>query len=175
MNGVLQVVPVERGRRCRPAQLARVADPSTLKAIVRISETQTRIWRSADRGDRYAQRQAAQGPRHRIDPLLRADRRRRGVARRADPPRRRPDLSVDGRLSSSASRRHQMSRPALGQRTRPSRFSSSQRMAAKRFAAGRFGRAAVTTIEVVDGLKPGDQVILSDMSQYDSYERVRIR
>ena len=43
MSGVLQVVPVERGQQVGPGtNLARVADPSTLKAVVRISETQTK-------------------------------------------------------------------------------------------------------------------------------------
>jgi HlyD family secretion protein len=36
------------------------------------------------------------------------------------------------------------------------------------------GRSSVNTIEIKDGLKVGDQVILSDMSQYDSYDRIRL-
>jgi HlyD family secretion protein len=38
----------------------------------------------------------------------------------------------------------------------------------------KLGRASVNTIEVLDGLKVGDRVILSDMSQYDSYQRLRL-
>ena len=38
----------------------------------------------------------------------------------------------------------------------------------------KLGRASVNKIEVLDGLKVGDQVILSDMSQYDSYQRIRL-
>jgi HlyD family secretion protein len=38
----------------------------------------------------------------------------------------------------------------------------------------KLGRASVNTIEVKDGLKVGDRVILSDMSQYDSYQRIRL-
>jgi HlyD family secretion protein len=37
-----------------------------------------------------------------------------------------------------------------------------------------FGKAAVNTIEIKDGLQVGDKVILSDMSNYDSYDRVRL-
>ena len=37
------------------------------------------------------------------------------------------------------------------------------------------GRASVSTIEVVDGLKPGDQVILSDTSAWDAYDRIRLQ
>jgi len=36
------------------------------------------------------------------------------------------------------------------------------------------GRAAVNTIEVKDGLKAGDVVILSDMSAYDTYDRIKL-
>jgi HlyD family secretion protein len=39
----------------------------------------------------------------------------------------------------------------------------------------KLGKASVNTIEVVEGLQPGDQVILSDMSQYDSFDRVQLR
>jgi HlyD family secretion protein len=39
----------------------------------------------------------------------------------------------------------------------------------------KLGRASVNTIEVVEGLQPGDQVILSDMTQYDSFERVQLK
>jgi hypothetical protein len=39
----------------------------------------------------------------------------------------------------------------------------------------RFGRSSVSTIEVVEGLEEGEQVILSDMSAYDSQDRVRLR
>ena len=38
----------------------------------------------------------------------------------------------------------------------------------------KLGRASVNTIEVLEGLKVGDRVILSDMSQYDSYQRIRL-
>jgi HlyD family secretion protein len=38
----------------------------------------------------------------------------------------------------------------------------------------KLGRSSVNTIEIKEGLQPGDQVILSDMSQYDQFDRVRI-
>jgi multidrug efflux pump subunit AcrA (membrane-fusion protein) len=37
------------------------------------------------------------------------------------------------------------------------------------------GRSSVSTIEIVNGLKEGDQVILSDTSSMDSYNRIRVR
>jgi multidrug efflux pump subunit AcrA (membrane-fusion protein) len=38
----------------------------------------------------------------------------------------------------------------------------------------KFGRASVNTIEIVEGLREGDRVILSDTSQWDSYDRIRL-
>lgn len=37
------------------------------------------------------------------------------------------------------------------------------------------GRSAVQTIEVLDGLKEGDKVILSDMSEWEKFDHVRIK
>ena len=38
----------------------------------------------------------------------------------------------------------------------------------------RFGRASINTIEILEGLEPGDQVVLSDMSAWDGRDRVRL-
>jgi multidrug efflux pump subunit AcrA (membrane-fusion protein) len=39
----------------------------------------------------------------------------------------------------------------------------------------KLGRASVNTVEIVQGLQIGDRVILSDMSQWDNYDRIRLR
>ena len=39
----------------------------------------------------------------------------------------------------------------------------------------KLGRSSVNTVEILEGLQPGDVVILSDMSQYDTFERVRLK
>jgi HlyD family secretion protein len=180
ISGVLQLVPVELGAQVAAgAQLARVADPSTLKAVVRISETQTKDLAIGQR----AMIDTRNGP-----PL-------RGVVTRIDPasqggtvgvdvaiedplhPGDRPDLSVDGtieleRLEDVV----YMSRPAFGQENSSItifKLTPDGNEAAR--TPVKLGKAAVTTIVVEEGLQPGDQVILSDMSQYDAYDRVRIR
>jgi hypothetical protein len=38
-----------------------------------------------------------------------------------------------------------------------------------------FGRASVTTIEVVKGLEPGDEVVMSDMSSYDDNDKLKLK
>lgn len=37
------------------------------------------------------------------------------------------------------------------------------------------GRSSVSTIEVIEGLVPGDEIILSDMSQWDEYDKIRLK
>jgi multidrug efflux pump subunit AcrA (membrane-fusion protein) len=39
----------------------------------------------------------------------------------------------------------------------------------------KIGRRSVQYVEVVDGLKEGDSVILSDMSQYDAFDRLKLQ
>jgi multidrug efflux pump subunit AcrA (membrane-fusion protein) len=69
-----------------------------------------------------------------------------------------------------------MGRPSFGQENSPaSIFRVTPDGTEALRTAIKLGRASVTEIEVVDGLKPGDQVILSDMSLYDAYDRVRIK
>lgn len=180
MSGVLQAVPVERGQQVTAGfQLARVADPSTLKAVVRISETQTKDLSPGQQAEIDTRNgKPLKGHVVRIDPSSQGG--TVGVDVSLDEPLHpgdRPDLSVDGtielqRLPDVV----KMSRPALGQENTSItifRLSPDGRDALR--TPVKLGRAAVTEIEIVDGLKPGDQVILSDMSQYDSYDRVRIR
>jgi HlyD family secretion protein len=92
------------------------------------------------------------------------------------PPGARPDLSVDGtieleRLQDALS----IGRPSLAQEKRAIRLF---KLDAKGRHAHRvtveLGRSSVNRIEVVRGLQPGDRVILSDMSQWDQSERVRL-
>ena len=39
----------------------------------------------------------------------------------------------------------------------------------------RLGRASVSTVEILEGLREGDQIILSDTSQYDAVDRIRLK
>ena len=87
----------------------------------------------------------------------------------------RPDLSVDGtidieRIPSVL----YVGRPAFGQSDATvGIFKLSTNGEASRIQV-KLGRTSVNTIEVVDGLREGDQVVLSDMSAWDSYDRVRV-
>ena len=180
MSGVLQVVPVDRGQQVSPGtNLARVADPSTLKAVLRISETQTKdlaIGQAAEIDTRNGT--PIKGHVARIDPSSQGG--TVGVDVTIDAPLHagdRPDLSVDGTIElQRLANVIKMGRPSFGQENAPAsifRLTSDGGEAIR--TPIKLGRASVTEIEVTEGLKAGDQVILSDMSQYDSYDRVRIK
>lgn len=180
MSGVLQAVAVERGQQVTPgANLARVADPSALKAVIRISETQTRDLAPGQRAAIDTHNGAPlRGRVARIDPASQQG--TVGVDVTLDDPLRpgdRPDVSIDGTIElQQLDDVVYMPRPAFGQPNSAItifRLTPDGREALR--TPVKLGREAVATIEVVEGLRPGDQVILSDMSQYDAYDRVRIK
>jgi hypothetical protein len=158
--------------------LARVVQPGTLKAVLRIPETQARdlaIGQTAAVDTRIG---IVPGRVVRIDPAAQSGTVAVDVAFTGPLPQgARPDLQVEGtieieRLASVLS----VGRPAYGQ---PNSQTSLFRLArggdeAERVTV-RFGRASVNTIEVVDGLAEGDEVILSDMTRWDQVDRVRVK
>jgi HlyD family secretion protein len=92
------------------------------------------------------------------------------------PPGARPDLSVDGTIQlERLDNIVYVGRPAFGQENSTVTIfkvgADGEAVATK----VKLGRASVNTIEVVEGLNPGDQVILSDMSQFDSFDRVQLK
>jgi len=183
MHGVLQCVcsnpttQVERGAQVNPgSNLARVADPSVLKAELRIAETQTKDIRIGQYAEVDTRNGRVKGKVSRIDPAS-----SNGtvgvdiVLEGALPPGARPDLSVDGEVRlEELNNIIYVGRPAFGQENSSvSLFKVGADGEAVRTTV-KLGRSSVSTIEVVEGLNPGDQVILSDMSTYDEYQRVRL-
>ncbi|MCW5965817.1 MAG: efflux RND transporter periplasmic adaptor subunit [Bryobacterales bacterium] len=177
--GVLQAVNVEPGQQVSMGtSLAKVAQPEKLKAQIRIAETQAKDVLLGQKAIIDTRNGTVDGVVSRIDPAVvegtvTVDIRLVGAL----PAGARPDLSVDGtveleRLDDVVF----VGRPAFGQpRTTVGLF----RLEADGQHAGRvpvqLGRSSVNTIEVEQGLQPGDTVILSDMSQWDAYDRVRLR
>ena len=177
MNGVLQVVPVEVGQQVAPgANLARVADPTTLKAVLRIAETQTKDLSIGQTAEVDTRNGVVTGRVSRIDPA--AENGTVGVDVTLEgelPLGARPDLSVDGTvLLERLADVIYVGRPAFGQEESTiSLFKLLPDGEAVRTTV-KLGRSSVNTIEIKEGLQPGDQVILSDMSNYDQFDRVRI-
>lgn len=177
MEGVLQIVPVEVGQQvAQGTNVARVANPKVLKAELRIPETQTRDLTIGQRATIDTRNGLVEGRVARIDPAAQNGTVGVDVTLEGDlPPGARPDLSVDGtvelqRLESVV----YVGRPAFGQENSTvGLFKLTESGEAVRVSV-QLGRSSVNTIEIVSGLQPGDQVILSDMSTWDSYERIRL-
>jgi HlyD family secretion protein len=177
MNGVLQVVPVEVGQQVAPGtNLARVANPRTLKAELRIPETQAKDVAVGQRAIVDTRNGTVEGRVSRIDPAAQNGTVGVDVALEGPlPPGARPDLSVDGTIElERLDNVLQVGRPAFGQEYGTvSLFRLAGDNEAVRVRV-RLGRASVDMIEVLEGLAPGDRVILSDMSQWDAYDRIRL-
>jgi len=200
--GVLQSMDLDFGQWVLPGQvLARVAEPGRLKAVLRVPETQakdvavgqsvavdTRTGSGAADQQRAGAAVATGGttgviPGHvmRVDPAVQNGTVAVEVALEPAggvlPPGVRADLSVDGtveieRLPDVLS----VGRPAYGQpESTVGLFRLSPDGASAQRVRVTLGRASVNAVEVARGLKPGDRVIISDVSQYDAQDRLRIK
>jgi HlyD family secretion protein len=178
MSGTLQSVPVERGQQVGPGiNLARVANPSNLKAELRIAETQTKDIRIGQYAEVDTRNGIVKGKVSRIDPSSVGG--TVGVDVIMDgplPAGSRPDLSVDGTIQlERLDNITYVGRPAFGQENSTVTIFKVQPNGEALATKVKLGRASVNTIEVIEGLNPGDQVILSDMSQFDSFDRVQLK
>jgi HlyD family secretion protein len=181
MTGVLQQIAVDVGQRV-PAgtNLARVADNTKLKAQIKIPETQARdiaIGQTAQVDMRNGS--IVTGSVARVDPAVRegtvlVDVTFHGIEL---PKGARPDLSVEGtieleRLADAV----YVGRPAFGQ---DDSTIGLFRLGADGVTATRtkvqLGRGSATKVVIENGLTPGDRVILSDTSAFDSHERIQLK
>jgi HlyD family secretion protein len=179
MHGVLEQVPVEVGQQVQPgANLARVADPTRLKAELRIAETQARDLAIGQRADVDTRSGIIPGRVIRIDPSAQNGTVTADVALEGELPRgARPDLSVDGTIElERLDNVLYVGRPAFGQeQSTVGLFRLDPATGEATRVQVKLGRSSVNTIEVLAGLAEGDQVVLSDMSAWDQFDRVRLR
>jgi HlyD family secretion protein len=179
LDGMLQLVPVEVGQQVAPGtNLARVANPSRLKAEIKIAETQAKDIQLGQKAEVDTRNGIVQGRVARIDPSVQNGTRTVDVTLTGDLPKGAvPDLSVDGTIE--LERLNDvlfMGRPAFGQdQSVVGLFKISEDGVNAERVQVKLGRSSVNTIEVLSGLKVGDQVILSDMSAYDAYDRIRLK
>jgi HlyD family secretion protein len=177
--GVLQVVGVEVGATIGPgANLARVADPTRLKAELKVAETQAKdidVGQPAEidtRNGLIAGRVSRKDPAAAngtvtVDVML-TEALPRGAV---------PDQSVDGTIQlERLDNVLHVGRPALGQEENTvglfrliGTSGDAERVQVK------LGRGSVNAIEVKSGLREGDEVVLSDMSSWDAFDKVRLR
>jgi HlyD family secretion protein len=178
-DGVLQQISVEVGQQVSPGtNLARVADPHKLKAELKIPETQAKDIQIGQQAQVDTRNGIVRGHVKRIDPAVQSGTVTVDVALDETLPLgARPDLSVDGTVELEMLRNIIfVGRPAFGQEKNTITLFRLQKNSseANRIQV-KLGRSSVNNIEILDGLQPGDQVILSDMSQYDAYDRVRVQ
>lgn len=182
IDGVLQRLgdtqALQRGQQVAAgANLARVANPNKLKAEIRIAETQARDIQFGQSAEIDTRNGTIKGKVVRVDPAPQNGTVGVDVALEGPYPRgSRPDLTIDGTIQlERLDNVLYVERMVHGQ-------SDSTVGIFKTYESGRMakrtnvklGRTSVSFIEVLDGLQVGDEIILQDMSQYDSHERLRL-
>lgn len=177
--GVLQQVAVEEGQQVALGMsLARVARPDVLMAELRIPETQAKDVLPGQAVSVDTRNGLIAGRVSRVDPAVLNGTVQVDVDLEGTLPKgARTDLSIDGTIEiERLPDVLYVGRPAYGQ---PESTVSVFRLDAEGGAARRLpvqlGRASVSTIEVVGGLNVGDRVILSDISQWDGFDRIVLR
>jgi HlyD family secretion protein len=177
--GVLQVVPVEVGQHVLPGtNLCRVADPKRLKAEIKIAETQAKDVLIGQTATIDMRNGVVTGNVSRIDPSVQNGTVTVDVTLPgALPPGARADLTVDGTVE--LENLHDIlfvGRPVHGQpETTVGLFRLTGDGSEAIHVNVKLGRASVNSVEVLQGLNAGDIVVLSDMSNWDSYDRIRLR
>ena len=180
-DGILSPVanPLQEGQYVLSGQeLARIVVPGRLKAEIRITQTQAQEIVVGQVALVDTRTDTIEGRVTRIDPAVRQGTVTIDVSLPTPlPASARPDLSVDGnviieRLDDVV----YVGRPQFGQANqRVSLFRITPDGGYAERVAVMLGASSVNEIEIRDGLQPGDVVILSDMSQFDGFDRVRLR
>ncbi len=178
MSGVLQQLPVQIGQRLKVGDnLARVADPTKLKAQIKIAETQAKDIQIKQKAVIDTRNGVVNGHVTRVDPAVEQGTVTVDVAFDESLPKgARPDLSVDGTIELE----HlddviYVGRPAFGQENNTvGMFKLVNGTSEAVRTPVKVGKSSVNTIEILNGLRPGDQVILSDTSAWDTHDRIRL-
>lgn len=178
-SGMLQLVPVEVGQQVAPgSNLARVANPLRLKAELKIAETQAKDIQIGQLASIDTRNGMVEGRVIRIDPSVQNGTRTVDVSLPDELPRGAvPDLSVDGTIElERLPDVLYVGRPAFGQeQSTVGLFKVDQDGSGATRVQVKLGRNSVNQVEVLSGLKVDDAVILSDMSAWDAFDRVRLK
>jgi HlyD family secretion protein len=177
-NGIMTELLVEVGQRVvAGTALARITQPWKLKAELKIAETQAKDIAIGQEAQIDTRNGIIPGKVSRIDPSVINGTRTVDVRLTAAlPPGAVPDLSVDGTIEvENLSDVVYVGRPVFGQ---PNSTITLFKIDSEGKGATRvpvkLGRASVNSIEILDGLRVGDRVILSDMSAMDGHDRIRL-
>jgi multidrug efflux pump subunit AcrA (membrane-fusion protein) len=178
ITGVLQELPVQVGQRAPQGTiLAKVVQPEHLKAELKIPETQAKDIVIGQSAEVDTHNGIISGSVMRIDPAVLNGTVTVDVKLEGELPKGvRPDLSVDGTITlERLNNVLYVGRPAFGQeKSTVGMFKlDPDGKYANRVSVG-LGRSSVNSVEIVQGLKEGDQVILSDMSRWDGVDRIKL-
>ncbi len=178
-NGVLQEVLVQIGQQVTAGTiLAKVAQPNRLMARLQIAETQAKDIQLKQKAFIDTHNGIIPGHVMRIDPAVQNGTRTVDVELDGPLPAGAvPDLSVDGTIEiEDLSDVVYVGRPAFAQSDSTiSLFKVVDGGKAAVRVPVKIGKASVNDVQVLDGLKIGDEVILSDMSRWDGFNRVRLQ
>jgi len=179
IEGVLQLVPVDVGQHVTPStNLARVADPKHLKAEIKIPETQAKDITIGQPATVDTRNGILKGQVSRIDPSVQNGTVTVDVLFTEPLPNgARPALSVDGTIElENLKDVLYVGRPVHGQSDSTiGLFKIVEDGSEGLRVSVKLGKSSVNTVEILQGLKVGDKVILSDMSAWDAFDRVRLR
>ena len=179
LTGMLQLVPVEAGQQVAPGtNLARVANPGKLKAEIKIAETQAKDVQIGQRATIDTRNGFISGRVARIDPSVQNGTRTVDVSLDEELPKGAvPDLTVDGTIElERLDDVLYVGRPAFGQdQSTVGLFKLDPTGETATRVQVQLGRSSVNTVEIIRGLEAGDRVILSDMSAWDGFDRVRLK
>ncbi len=179
VKGVLQEVPVEVGQRVTAGTiLAKVAQPTRLKAQLKIPETQAKDVQLGQQAEVDTHNGTFPGHVMRIDPTVQSGTRTVDAKLNGPlPPGAVPDLSVDGTIQiEHLEGMLHVGRPTFGQaKITISLFKGVNGGKDAVRVQVKLGRAPVSTVEIVGGLREGAEVILSDMSRWDGFDRLRLQ
>lgn len=178
-DGVLQQLPLQVGQRVTPGvTLAKVAQPEHLKAELKIAETQAKDIQIGQIASIDTRNGIIPGKVMRVDPASQNGTVTVDVALEGALPKgARPDLTVDGTIELERMPDVlYVGRPASGQENgMVGLFKIEQDGSNASRIKVKLGRSSVNTIEILEGLNTGDQVVLSDMSAWDSYDHIRLK
>jgi HlyD family secretion protein len=178
IDGVLQEQTLKIGQFVTPGTtLAKVVQPQRLKAELKIAETQAKDIQLGQPASVDTHNGVIPGHVVRIDPSVVNGTVTVDVALdSALPQGARPDLSVDGTIDLEKMQNVlYVGRPAFGQeQSTVGMFKLETEGSNAVRAQVKLGRSSVNTVEILQGLKEGDQVILSDMSRWDNFDRIRL-
>ena len=178
-SGILTDIPVEVGQQVAAgATLAKVVDPTQLKAQLQIAETQAKDIQLNQQASIDTHNGIIPGRVVRIDPAVVNGTVTVDVALEGKlPDGARPDLSVDGTVEiSHLTNVLYVGRPAFGQaNSTVGLFKEIPGTNEAERVQVKLGEASVNEVQILQGLNVGDRVILSDMSRWDGFDRVRLQ